>query len=92
MEAPEWFGDPLAAYRRSEETITGVGVSGRATVCAKTVNTTALDGVFVVRSLTVSSIIALPPCVGIQGIVRSSELAKCFRRNDAAYVLNASSP
>ena len=32
LEATRWFGDPLAAYRRSEEIITGVGVSGRATV------------------------------------------------------------
>ena len=58
----------------------------------KTANTTALDGVIVVRSLTVPNIIALPPCVGIQGIVRSAELANFFGRNDAAHVLNASSP
>ena len=61
MKAPDGSVTSLAAYRRSEETITGVGVSGHATVCAKTVNTTALDGVFVVRSLTVSSLLALPP-------------------------------
>jgi hypothetical protein len=57
-----WFGDPLAVHRRGEMAITGVGFSGRATVCEKTVNTTALNGVFVVRSLTVSSLLALPPC------------------------------
>ena len=67
----------LAAYRRSEETITGVGVSGRVAVCAKTVNTTRLT-VYSLCGLSrderSQAHISMPPPPRKAGILPDSEL------------------